>query len=726
MKRQIFRLVICFILLSGCNPQSTILPSTTTSPLKIQTAKPTVPQTAQSTPTPIPTILPTPNLVLTLPAECKTAEVKGYQVSTLPNDLAAPSVLEQGRVILVTNNSDAINGDSSNVAALANNPGVDGISLREALFAIKADPGIYTIRFPVKLKGTTIEVGSWDHSTLPAWDDSSVIINGDVDGDNYPDITIENDVAVPRIGLGIFGFTIHSSHNTLHALKLTGFSNAILFDATSSGEIFTGNTISHMIIETPLGGGVGVGGGRDPIEERKNTWKDIKIIANNFKGWDGISIGLDRSAGDRIENLTIRDNRFEITHEKADDGGSGITVSGSWGAESHGNTIENVLIANNTIEGNPWVAIGLTSGFGGSYGNAVNNVRISGNTIQIAERNSLSTFGIQVAAGFWVNKSGNTLSNILIDNNVIEGNFEGALSIASGSVGSSGNKIKGVIFADNHVKITKPVDDNGVPYTAVSIVNADGATSYTDPTYKPVTYPENNMLEDIWLTGNVIEGQGGNGINISSGCCGGRHNKIAGIYLIGNEIHGIYAGSGTSNNGIYVIGSGSGPGDEQVSADNQITRLIIQNNHIQEDNQRLEFMGQEFISGGITLVGGAQSEDNSLTDAWIVGNQVSAPVPGINILGGWGLSPGFISSDNTLASIRVWCNNIKGNLSLMKSFYPVVKGINLAGGYGLAEGNWISDIQVLMNDVMGTPDDVSIYNNAGTGGKNNVVEYSIK
>lgn len=58
--------------------------------------------------------------------------------------------------VTVTNVSDVVNGNTSNIAALISNPGPDGISFREALYASNGTIGQKTITFHQSLSGATI------------------------------------------------------------------------------------------------------------------------------------------------------------------------------------------------------------------------------------------------------------------------------------------------------------------------------------------------------------------------------------------------------------------------------------------------------------------------------------------------------------------------------------------------------------------------------------------
>ena len=58
--------------------------------------------------------------------------------------------------VTVSNNSDVVNGDTSNIANLIATPGGDGISLREAIRAANADAAADVITFNAALDGQTI------------------------------------------------------------------------------------------------------------------------------------------------------------------------------------------------------------------------------------------------------------------------------------------------------------------------------------------------------------------------------------------------------------------------------------------------------------------------------------------------------------------------------------------------------------------------------------------
>src|ERR1039457_2347433 len=148
----------------------------------------------------------------TLPAYCGAVGAKSY---TPPAVTIPAVVLNRGTVITVTNATVAVNGDTSSVKALVANPGPDGISIQEAIMATNNDPGTWVIQFAPALKGSTIVVDTPPSGGLSPLTGGNVTINGDIDGDGQPDITLTTASA----NLTIY---IMSGGNTLNALALQG------------------------------------------------------------------------------------------------------------------------------------------------------------------------------------------------------------------------------------------------------------------------------------------------------------------------------------------------------------------------------------------------------------------------------------------------------------------------------------------------------------------------
>jgi hypothetical protein len=656
-ERRIFPIIVCILvisMLSACNQNNTPVPPTVTLPSPTVSHPP--PTVTFSLPTAIPSATatltsspsPTPELIRSLPINCGAAGAQAPSGLPVVDVFTPAIVLERGRLIVVSTTSDEINGNTNSVAELLNTPGSDGISLREALFAVRSDPGQTTILFDPQLKGATIKVGSWDQNQFPHLDQGGVIINGDINGDSQPDITIENDVATPTPGMQVFGFKIESSNNTIHALRMVGFSTSVVLDAPSSHQVYENNTISHLIIEADGMGSIGLysgkGGDDQVYDNTDNTWLNTWFIGNRIRALGGIGISLARSSGDRVEHLVI-----------------------------------------------------------------------FGNTIQYTAPVDTVSAGIGLAAGFWLNKQGNTIRDVLIAGNDIEGNTEYAFYLDSGAVGSSDNLVEDVRFTGNHIKLTQSRRPNGAPYIALLLTTADGATDYGHPQQTPVVYPDRNVLRNIWVEGNVIEGFGGQGISITTGTHGSQNNIIEQIYVLGNLLHGFYSGAGSAIAGISLWHGTNGG--------NQIRQVFIQHNTIQLANQRASFGGEELVSGGILVALGAGSENDITQDIWLVGNDISNPASGISLVGGWANPGEGIATNNTLAKVYIWCNIIHDNPTLLQTVFPFVKGISMVGGYEASFGNVIKKIEVAQNMVAGVQDDVSVLENIGAGSQDNHIDF---
>src|ERR1039457_6131640 len=161
----------------------------------------------------------------TLPAYCGAVGAKSY---TPPAVTIPCVVLNRGTVITVTNATVAVNGDTSSVAALVANPGPDGISLPEAIMATNNDPGTWVIQFAPSLKGSTIHLDpapSVGFLGLPFLTGGNVTINGDVDGDGQPDITLTS------LSGTLAGIYVLSGGNTLYGLALQNFAYGVWIGA---------------------------------------------------------------------------------------------------------------------------------------------------------------------------------------------------------------------------------------------------------------------------------------------------------------------------------------------------------------------------------------------------------------------------------------------------------------------------------------------------------------
>ena len=83
--------------------------------------------------------------------EVQYGNTSDYEV----NVLQLPPPVPPTTTISVTNTFDSINGDTSSLAALIDNDGGDGISLREAIDAANNQAGADTINFNIAAQAST-------------------------------------------------------------------------------------------------------------------------------------------------------------------------------------------------------------------------------------------------------------------------------------------------------------------------------------------------------------------------------------------------------------------------------------------------------------------------------------------------------------------------------------------------------------------------------------------
>lgn len=320
-----------------------------------------------------------------------------------PAHLEAPAVtipavvLSRGTVITVTNATVAANGDTSSVKALLANPGPDGISLQEAIMATNNDPGTWVIQFAPALKGSTIVVDSAPGGVLPGLSGGNVTINGDINGDGQPDITLTT------LSGTFAGIDVASGGNTLYALALRNFLYGVYITTPGpvNGRTFSDITISNLVLTDIQSEGIwltsGIGTG--------NTWDHLLITGNTIAGTaSGPHLGIDLAVGgttfgDTLQHTTIAGNNITLLTP----GAGGIAVSVRGGVGSTKNQALDTLIANNVISSPfPEFEIRIGTGFGSASANLIDGAQVIGNQLHVtgpAWASSLFPAGIKLVSG---------------------------------------------------------------------------------------------------------------------------------------------------------------------------------------------------------------------------------------------------------------------------------------------------------------------------------------
>jgi len=500
----------------------------------------------------------------------RIAAVAALLVVVVATSMTVPAARSASDIV-VTTTSDAVNGNTSSVAALIAAPGPDGISLREAITATNNDPGTYTIRFAPSLMGATITLDS----QLPPLLGGGVTIEGDIDGDGKPDVTLSAAAGFSAT-LGTYcptsggcGLSIGSSGNRLHALTLVGFGEGVDIEAWHPGDdsrpapptnqVLSDNVVSALVMHGIQTFGVFIGsvfnkncglyaGFAQPCvtnDTVANTTITGNTIETGNAGDSGIAAKLS-NAGDRLENITVTDNTIQMNGPGE---GIGLEVIGN----ATGAAISGGLIARNTIAGRAGIGITLVAGGTRAQTNTVENVQVLNNRVNLVSQDS----------GFCC---------------------------------------------------------QGIDLEAGSDTNTDLA---------PVRYPDGNEMQNVLVQGNTISGTLVFGVGVQAGTGGGSDNRVNDIQVQANTITSSTLASGVL---IWTIGGGSPVGNSNQT-DNQIARVAVDANRITIGSAHGSLSSG---GGGISIVGGSGSlaRNCSIKDIQIVNNAIGPGPSLIQLIGG--------------------------------------------------------------------------------------------
>lgn len=586
----------------------------------------------------------------------------------LPTGVPSGHIPALGTVITVNTNTDDEDGDTTSVAHLLANPGPDGtISLREAIQATDNDPGTWTIRFAPSLLGTTIVVGS--NFGLPPLTGGSVLIDGDIDGDGLPDVTIKDG----STSQAAYGLTILSSNNRIHALAFQGFPLGIDLTTPLSGGSMTshvnlsGNIVSGVqVMSTEVSGpGSSEGIGLHPYYGNpqcsqppcasNDVWTDIRLVGNRVDADRAIQLNVTGTDGDALERLTIAGNNISIGAPFAT-GGFGVNVSVAWplpgGSDNH---LSDAVIAYNTIDAEGGaMAINVGVGTGCGSNNVVEDLGVLGNRVHFSDLPSVP----EAARGFEfaITDGGDCHPDLFAD--------------AVRRVRIIGNTFAGQ-------------DDAGV----MANEPCCGANA-------------GDVLSDVLISGNLIQGiVPSHELNPWGIVVGGRLS-VSNITVDSNTVEQettdpqTYHVADLAGGGIALVGGLGAPSVVPGVVESLTQSVLITNNRIDTD------------LAGITLLGGGPSDEDPPTSDTL-GHSIS----------------GVLLSGNVVGRVPV----------LATRWDPAIKGISLIGGLGStppATPSWwhstwgCSVTQVILenNLVAGVVDDVSVISNIGDGAYGNLAQ----
>ena len=497
-----------------------------------------------------------------------------------------------GTAITVTNSTDKVDADTSSVEALQSNPGPDGISLREAIEATNNDPGSYAIAFSSALSGTTITLGQY----LPPLTGGGVSIEGDINGDGTPDVTLVTTLQEEWSR----AIQIASSGNRLHGLTLQGFAVGVWIDPATGAygdELPTHQTLADNVISglailgfgkfgiwthSPASPDCGL-----PMPDPCRTYitfANTTITDNTIDARTGIKLVVANS-GDHITGATVTDNTIRIR-----DGDEGISVEslGNAGDDGTPARISEVLIARNWIEGTSVVGIQATAGSTRVQGSITEAVRVLDNRVHLVHQGSCPcSQGIALLAG-------------------------------------------------------------------------TDASYAIRPDVHPIRYPDGNVLRNVEVAGNRLSGDLDYGVWVGAGGGGaaGSRNRVLDVVIERNVIsstiigRGVYLGVGGADPALHRYATGNRITGVEISAN----RISIGRTRPPGFNQwHLDVGGGIVLAGGVNF-----SRDGRIRDVRIAKNEIKvkdeAVHGGIKLIGG--MSP--TARGNRVTCVRLSANSVSG------------------------------------------------------------------
>jgi hypothetical protein len=349
----------------------------------------------------------------------------------------------------------------------------------------------------------------------------------------------------------------------------------------------------------------------------------------------GIDLKLNGVA-DRLERLVITDNTIRPRGRARSGGcltgGSGVNLAAGEGDDSAKNVISDVLIARNSIAGNPDVGIRVVAGSNGGDANTVERLRILDNRVKLREERRLRCFEtggvhqqIALVAGddTPLRQDDNLLRDVEVSRNRLA-TGEG-VRVFAGS-GGARNAIRGLRITRNKIRVVGP-------YPGVNVHGCEGGNKRRATSA--------SRISDVTVAANRIT-------IVKPSLTQTRGEPPRGFLYLA------YAG-------IYVTGAdfaGLGP----------VTRARVEDVHITRNRVDTRMIGINLIGafGGR----GIPATRNVLSNVVVAGNVVPRPpkpvfryradTRGINVAGGVGNARG-----NRVACVRLRGNRVAGRRNVV-------------------------------------------------------------
>ena len=307
--------------------------------------------------------------------------------------LAGSVVAQEVAEVAVSNTTNVVNGDVSNIAALNANPGPDGISFREAILASQTTSMPKLIVFERGMERSVINVGSNIEETQLFILTDQLTIDGDIDNDGRPDITLDASGAK-----GETSFAIRGSRIVVSGLTLAGFPERAIsiscIERDCSPKEVGSIRIENNVIDVPRGSGIEVSFVTHLREaerpfQHEFLLQGLSIIGNTISARDAaimVRAGTWGSSRNRVNDLFIADNQLTAGRTCVDVGVADQALPPFY---SEGNVIAPVTITGNTFR-ECATGIEFFVASAGGADNRASNVTISRNRFISSATRSIS------------------------------------------------------------------------------------------------------------------------------------------------------------------------------------------------------------------------------------------------------------------------------------------------------------------------------------------------
>lgn len=498
------------------------------------------------------------------------------------------------------------------------NPGDGQTALREAIISANGVAGTdpVTITFGTGLSGQTIELVG---SPLPQLTRGNIIINGDLDGDHVPDVTLDGTM----LPAGSNGLTSISSNNTINGLRIQNMPSIGVF-------VFRASASLDPLANTVIGNNV-ISGGSLPILVQAGSASQPGNITNT-----------------RVTNNTVSGAAFH-----------GITLH----TRFPGAAIDATRVAQNTVTNNSQVGI---------YVLANETDPASFITHTTITDNQVSNNGLNGILGQSFGGKGNLITGLTIEENDVYDNGEvgggSGISVEAGVCGGQEHTLEAVVARNTLAR-------NGVAGSATTGIVAIGGFNSSGCPGSPLLAAQNRLT--VTITQNTLVDERGSSLSVVGGQTGASNNTVAAT-ITNNAIHssgfnGIsilggvgffdsFAGAATHNTVTATVSDNDVEDAAKIGleidggifgADDNIVEATVERNTLTR-SKNLFGVGGVLVQGGAgnTVLGAssnevtAQFDNNSVTDNKGVG---------VDILGG------STNANSNIVDITLEQNTITGN-----------------------------------------------------------------